>query len=435
MAYVPGQKLNEDQPQAPQVSGPSAPSVGGVAGAGGGAAGSSEVSTSNATQGGGGTGFVNIDKYLAANKGAGQDVKARADKAMANDAAAFGNKLNTATAQMKSAQTPYTDPSQLVSNVTGASNADAQAAAVKAAQDVLNASYGGPKEVGYDIGNTDEAKRAKALSNAQSAGKQIAADNGTLAQYGTGLSAIDRAIYGSSGEVGALNDAKAAAVNQVEQQKTKAHHFGQEAEGTAQDIAQRAADAKAAFGGAADKIKSDAQAAADKANAERDKAKGSLVPTAEGRATWDDGSGAANASQFIDADKLNAIGTVLNDPSLSVSRGPAYVAGKWNYNNDAPQQFGSDAVALQTPSGSPAADFAGMLAENANRLLPGASDQNQQPVPEARIGPSDPRKDLQYTPGRNMKSVAMAHKQQIADEAKDAQERVMANLRYLTGGA
>lgn len=410
MAYVPGQKLNEDQPQAPQVSGPSAPSVGGVAGAGGGAAGSSEVSTSNATQGGGGTGFVNIDKYLAANKGAGQDVKARADKAMANDAAAFGNKLNTATAQMKSAQTPYTDPSQLVSNVTGASNADAQAAAVKAAQDVLNASYGGPKEVGYDIGNTDEAKRAKALSNAQSAGKQIAADNGTLAQYGTGLSAIDRAIYGSSGEVGALNDAKAAAVNQVEQQKTKAHHFGQEAEGTAQDIAQRAADAKAAFGGAADKIKSDAQAAADKANAERDRAKGSLVPTAEGRATWDDGSGAANASQFIDADKLSAIGKVLNDPSLSVSRGPAYVAPKWNYNNDAPQQFAEP--------GAPGEQEKTDVAKNPT-------------VADVRIGGGDPRTNQQYTPGKSMNpGAAKARKNaQVYEDNKELFDSTTAQLQ------
>ena len=133
MAYVPGQRLGEEQEQmqAPQVAGPSAPSIGNVGGAGGGAAGSSEVAQANGPQGG--TGFVNIDKYLAANKGAGQEVKARADKALANDQSAFSSKLNTATAQMKANDKPYTDPSQLVSNVTGASNQEAQAAAIAAA--------------------------------------------------------------------------------------------------------------------------------------------------------------------------------------------------------------------------------------------------------------------------------------------------------------
>lgn len=378
MAYTPGNPFGEEEEQiggagAPSVS---APSVGSTSSVGGTVAGSSPVAQQNTA---GGTGFTNIDRVLAANKGASGAVKQRADQALAKDAGAFSTKLGDATTQMN-AQPGVVDPAKLVQDVmasvsgvtdmgaagsgtpqmgsgvqntadlgkattsvyqqpasgaqnetkgktiqrgTPGSTADVQAKAIEAATNALNAQYTAPMEVGYDVGNTEEAKRAKALSDSKTAGKQIAADTGTLAGY-TGLDAIDRAIYGSAQEQPTLQAAAQAADAQFGGQTAQSNAFAEQSKGKADALAKNRADIATAFGAEAGKLKTEAQTAADNANT----GDNALFSTKGEKDTWTPGSGPAQADQFVNAAGLNAIGKVLGDQSLmDVKAGPAYVAG------------------------------------------------------------------------------------------------------------
>lgn len=381
MAYTPGNPFGEEEEQlgapgamgAPSVSGPS---IGSTASVGGTVAGSSPVTQNNG--GGAGTGFTNIDRVLAANKGASGAVKQRADQALAKDASAFGTKLGEAQTAMNAAP-GVVDPTKLVGDVmasvtnttdfgaagstspqlgsgvsnttdlgkaatgtyqqpagatqgatgksvprgTPGSTADVQTKAIDAAKNALNAQYTAPLEVGYDVGNTEEAKRAKALSDAQTAGKQIAADTGTLAGY-TGLDAIDRAIYGSAQENPTLQAAQAAGAAQIGEQTTKSKDFAAASKGKSEALAKNKEDIRAAFGSQVDKIRSEAQTAADNANTADD----ALFSQKGEKDTWTPGSGNATADQFINAGGLNAIGKVLGDEGLANEKaGPAYVPG------------------------------------------------------------------------------------------------------------
>jgi hypothetical protein len=324
--------------------------MGSTASVGGTVAGSSEVAQQNGSQGGAGTGFVNIDKYLNANRGAGGAVKARADQALAKDAGAFGTKLGDATTAMNAAPS-VSDPTKLVSDVLGTTtpgsdfgnssadkgttvargtpSADLQADAIAAAKAALGATYTAPLEVGHDVGNTADAKRAAALADSKTAGKQIATDNGTLASYGTGLQAIDRAIYGSAGEAPTLGQAATALDAQTADQGAKSTAFATASKGKSDALTKNKEEIRGAFMSEADKIKAKAQADADAALAEQSRAKTDIIPTAADRATWDPGSGDPTAANFLDAGGLNAIGSVLGDDALiNTKAGPAYVPGK-----------------------------------------------------------------------------------------------------------
>ncbi len=284
MAYTPGQKLEGEEeqeapggqaPAAPTISGPAA--VGGNPSVGGTVAGSSPVGQSNASGGGAGTGFVNIDKYLGANKGVGQEVKARGDKALDADAGAFGSKAGETQANVDANKSKIVkDSAAVVGGVMGATDEASKAAAIKTAQDAIGATMSGATSVDYDVGNTDEVKKANALGNAQSAGKQIAQDNGTLSQYGTGLQAIDAALYGSQQEAPALQSVADRTKAQIGEQKTTAGTIATDASSTAAAIAKGAADTRQAFVNRAAGMQGDAQAKAIAAQAADDARRASI---------------------------------------------------------------------------------------------------------------------------------------------------------------
>lgn len=417
MAYTPGQKLEGEEeeaqgggtgaPAAPTISGPAA--VGGNPSVGGTVAGSSPVAQSNASGGGAGTGFVNIDKYLGANKGVGQEVKKRGDSALDKDAGAFGTAAATTQANVDANKGKVvSDPNAVVSGVLGATSEEQKAAAIKAAQDAISSTFQGPGSVAYDIGNTEDAKRANALGNAQSAGKQIAQDTGTMSQYGTGLQAIDAAIYGSSQENDALKSVADRTKSQVGDQTTKAGAIAADAGATAESIKAQAAATRKAFADRAAALQEDARnkaiaaQAADDAQAAgvagenesiraqneynsqfrvedlpqdkiqegmmssnantndikkatagmspeeleryraiRDKygpkfnpymaadlARGWQPGAQMAESVYTAGSGMADASSFLDANGLSAIGAVLGDENMANTKaGPAYQAG------------------------------------------------------------------------------------------------------------
>ncbi len=275
MAYTPGQKLEDERdpskeqggqaPGAPSAPTISAPSVGSTPAVGGTAVGSSPVGQSNAPAGGSaGTGFVNIDKYLGANQGASKQVKTAADNALWTDSTAFGHVANDVKANTDAQKTPIVDPSKLVNNVLN----NGGQPAIDAAKAALAGKFKGPTSVGYDVGNTSGIKKAKAYGNAQSAGTQIATDNGTVGQYGTGLSAIDAAIYGSQGEAPTLQGINESTKGQVEGQIKEKGVIDADAGATADTIAKNAASTRAAFTEKAGSLQDDAKRIADKANAD-----------------------------------------------------------------------------------------------------------------------------------------------------------------------
>ncbi len=272
MAYTPAQQLRdndkEDQqgqapgaPAAPSVSGPS---LGATSSVGGTVAGSSPAGQSNALAGKtAGTGFVNIDKYLGANQGASQQVQTAANKALGNDATAFETEAGKVKANVDAQKTPIVDPNKLVNDVVGGGGQ----AAIDTAKAALAAKFQGPSTVNYDVGNTGDVRKANAYGNAQSAGRQIATDNGTLGQYGTGLSAIDAAIYGSQGEAPTLKNIQGQTKGQVEGEIKQKGDIEAEAGETSNRIAKNAASTRAAFMAQANKLQGDAKTAADNANA------------------------------------------------------------------------------------------------------------------------------------------------------------------------
>lgn len=349
MAYTPGQKLEgeEDEaqggqaPAAPTISGPAA--VGGNPSVGGTVAGSSPVAQSNASGGGAGTGFVNIDQYLGANKGVGQAVKAKGDEALDKDYKAFSGKADETKTNIATNKTKIVgDPSSLVGGVLGATGEDQKAAAIKTAQDAIGATFSGASTVDYDVGNTEDAKRANALGNANSAGKQIAKDSNTLSQYGTGLQAIDAALYGSAQEAPALQSVAERSKSQIGSEKNSAADIAEKAAITAANIKGSADNTRKAFETKRDELFSDADAKATAANEKtqadyrdkilRDPVTGEVVAVPEGQkvGAWEGNDGNATRENFLDANGLSAIGSVIGDSQLAATMaGPAYESGRY----------------------------------------------------------------------------------------------------------
>lgn len=204
MAYTPGSGIEEEKvgafaPAAPTVS---APTVGGT---GGGAAGNTPLADPSTTAG---TGFVNIDRVLSANAGAGADAAKQARNLGEKDSMAFAAKAGDFSKKVAAGGLAYPNAS-IVRDVLDTSNATApQGAKIHLAEQ-----YTGPDK--YENTGTKEGRKADALTNPATTGAVLAAQN-TRALYNAGLSAIDRAIYGASPEIQAARaDRTAETANQA----------------------------------------------------------------------------------------------------------------------------------------------------------------------------------------------------------------------------
>jgi len=257
MAYAPKSQLedpNEPQGQAPGAPTASAPSLGATASMGGtagnvGSGGLAQQGNAAQGQGGGqaGTGFMNIDRVLGANQNAGADLQKSANETAGAEKATFDKGAADTRAGI-AAGTPSFNPGSIVSGLTTDTSkyadtvhhqaieggtidytthdlvsGDDRSAGIKAAQDALSTTYGGPNGYKYDVGNTENAQTLKSMGDARTAGAALAQKGGALAQYNPGLSAIDQAIYGSAGQVGAVKqvgaDTSAMLQGQADTQK------------------------------------------------------------------------------------------------------------------------------------------------------------------------------------------------------------------------
>lgn len=202
MAYAPKSQLQEEEQQGPQAPGaPTAPtiagpSLGSTASLGGSAGnvgtGGLGAQGAQAQGAGAGTGFTNIDRVLGANQGAGKAQREMADQFINKEKGALADATEKFNTGVQSQRFTGYDPKQLTSGVV-AGNADA----VGQASGLLGKSaYSGPTAIEYKP-DPENLKKIAALGNANSVGTTLAQQGGALANYGTGLSAIDTAIYGS----------------------------------------------------------------------------------------------------------------------------------------------------------------------------------------------------------------------------------------------
>lgn len=332
MAYTPLSDLQdpnkEDQnqqppsaPAPPTISGTSlgsTPSFGGTAGnvgAGGLAQqGSQENKTNSAPQAG--TGFVNIDKVLEANKNAGQQLNQTARQAMTTERHNFNGGFNQIMAGINSQGAPQGNGSNTpdyVGNIginktkyqvnpnylsyqeafpdkkfngpiyTPIAGSDDRTEAINAAKGAFK-NYQGPDSYDYNIGGSKEAQFLRSLSSPQSIAPALAALNGPMAKYNTGMSAIDQAIYGSNAMQPILNS------------------INQDSSGILQDEANRM------------KIASDAATAKKgEISAYNDQLKSKFMD----RANQLKGVLGSGSGTQADQNTLNAIAQVLGDPTLS----------------------------------------------------------------------------------------------------------------------
>lgn len=254
MAATPKSQLEEDNESgAPQVSATTAPTVAapsmGSTPSFGGTAGNAG-SGGLAQQGGGasgqqspvGTGFTNIDKVLGANKNAGKDLQASAADSKNTEMGRFNGGMKSTQDAIAGNGTVYspsailkglaTDTStrktvkkQLLTGGEGGfletnedydpavggafyekeviDRLDDRSAAIQSAQDAINQKYTGPAGYDFTVGESKDAVQLKGMSNAQTAGAALATKAGPQANYNTGLNAIDQAIFGSAGQIGA----------------------------------------------------------------------------------------------------------------------------------------------------------------------------------------------------------------------------------------
>lgn len=331
MAYVPGQKLDDQQQQQQGAQAPGAPSapvisspaIGSTPAVGGTVVGQSAVAQPQKPAG---TGFVNIDKYLNANQGAGEQVKTAADKALAGESTAFGAAQSKAQSGVDAQKSAIVDPSAALNNVLGATSADQRQAAVDAAKQALSATYQGPNSTGYDIGNTEQIKQAQALSNAQSAGKQLAALNGPTGQYGTGLSAIDRAIYGSAANAGTLADIGNKASSQVGAEQAAESNIKQQAADVSGQMQKRADDTRTAFQDKANQLKIDAQNALLNAQTGYQHAQANRPASMQTTGTFTPNTSASNYANMRDKTGV--------DPAAAAAERSRYRTGLTNEQQD-----------------------------------------------------------------------------------------------------
>lgn len=329
MAYTPTSQLQdpnkEEQqqqqspsaPAAPSMAGPSlgsTPSVGGTAGnVGSGGLAQQGSGSQPSGQNQAGTGFVNIDKVLSANKDAGKQLNQVARNALTTERHNFNGGFSQVMAGINSQhgseaygpadygflgadQTKYQENPDYNPNGEGFINghpvgqkmipiagSDDRTAAINDAKGMFK-KFQGPTSYDYDIGGSKEAGLLRSLSTPQSIGVSLANMKGPLANYNTGLSAIDQAIYGQKELQPIINSINDDAQGVLQDEVNKSNQVSSAAEAKQKEINASNDQLRAGFQADADRLRS---------------VLGSGYGTEKERST------------------LNAISQVLNDPTLA----------------------------------------------------------------------------------------------------------------------
>lgn len=140
---------------------------------------------------GSGTGFVNIDRVLGANGGAGGAVLGAARKAGDQRFAEFGGAKDSFRGRQRDAAN---NSSLAVGSVGNNIQIDQGLVGGKLGNAIKTFDFSETFAPGW---NSETTKRLDALGNTRSAGRQMATDAGLAPEYNTKLSSIDAAIYGN----------------------------------------------------------------------------------------------------------------------------------------------------------------------------------------------------------------------------------------------
>lgn len=330
---------------------------------------------------GAGTGFVNLDRVLAANQGIGSKVAESGAAAINKEKDALSDASKNFGSDV-AAGSNFTMPTTQLGALSGGNASDADKDAIMAA---LNAKYTGPTMFNYKTGSG--LQQAKALTSAQSTGKQLAENAqgfaGGLASYNPQLAALDRALYGQeasaveargqlgkdtkalTNKIGATRDSMAGSVANAQNQAKSVRQSTRDA------LAQQASGILSGAGDQATAFNADEAARFGTGGAELNpgswnQAGNRIIGTPQ----WTPGT-QATAGNFIDptqASTLQFISQALGDPSLAVgASGPAQ-HGSWA----ADEVFPTDPMSPSTPTlgvtpGSVRDNAAAQAAEDAAR--------------------------------------------------------------------
>src|SRR5258706_5264198 len=144
-----------------------------------------------------GTGFVNIDRYLGANQGAGANVKSANDRALASENSRFMQATQPITSSTPDSSIGTLDEGK-IGFALGRNDAKGLLGGfLKSPQ--MNANYGS---------NSESINSLNSLANSQTAGRELARQQGVTGGYNPRLAMIDSAIYGQEpGAAGAVKQA------------------------------------------------------------------------------------------------------------------------------------------------------------------------------------------------------------------------------------
>lgn len=249
-----------------------------------------------------GTGFVNIDRMIGANQGIGSQISERGTRAVNEDKGRFQIAETAATRGMNS-NAPNMGSLDAATRYLGGAGKEGDEDTIKAG---LSGTYGGPTSIGYNIGQGDAIRRAGALSNAQSAGRQIASEQaGGLASYDPRMSAIDAALYGQEASAqAARKDLTANIDKNKKDQQARSGDFATRAQGEQTRAQELAANLRGQLGRGAQGIRTEAGA----------------------QATQGSGNGVTlSAENFVSPEqsqRLSFIAQALGDPSIAMESRP-----------------------------------------------------------------------------------------------------------------
>jgi hypothetical protein len=320
MAYVPGSPFAEDKKKDAQDEALGAVPMSGTSGV------SSMVSaplTSQATGGGAapatpsgsvGTGFVNLDRYLAANQGIDKPVAEKGGAINKAVKSSIDSQGKTKQGEIESQVITTGNAEDLVSKA-----AAGDAAAAATADKILSQTFTAP-DTKIEGPSKEQQQSLSALSNVNTVGMELSKGAGyTEGNYSPQLSALDRMLYGNLAQGATADVAKESGLNE----KTRASYI----EDLQKSAAQRQADFdkyKAGFrdqvstygGGIAERAKSTAEALkrdqeAARAAAEQGLLPGQTVSVVDGDVT------VGNTIGDADRAKLDYISKLLGDPALA----------------------------------------------------------------------------------------------------------------------
>lgn len=285
-----------------------------------------------------GTGYVNLNRVLGANLGAGEGLLSSANKKLGGAFSArtgaesqYVQDRETARRNSAAGRTVFQSP-DILGNALESGDMTGLARGLKGLD---------LERFGYNANANADMQDLRGLASGQTAGRVLARDAGVTGGYSPRLSALDALIYGgNSAAAGSVSATKDAYGNEVRAGRESADRINTETDALRQTAADAAARNEQTLRGIATGYKDRAQQAADQANATRvsDIANGIMrdefgneigrVDPNGPAPVWEGNNENATAGNFYQGGKdVQTIAQLLGDPSLVMQNTGPYRSG------------------------------------------------------------------------------------------------------------